>query len=81
MMISSKVIRSAALHEAVIIVAQVTRNQRPPPLQGITYQVIVDTLLHSNLLQPPHIVEYTSVPPLRPLVQPSVLRSKTLSSF
>lgn len=81
MMIGSKDIRSAALREVVTIVAQATRNQCHPPLQGITYQVIVDTLLHSDLLQPPHIAEYTSVPPLRPLVQSTVLQSKTLSSF
>lgn len=56
----SKATRYSALNgvTSVVIVAQAARDPPPPPPQGGLDQVIMNTLLHPDLLQPPQIIEY-----------------------
>lgn len=59
MVVGSKSTRYAALHEAAVVTAQTAWTQLPPPPppppQGTENQVMVETLLHPNLLHPPQI--------------------------
>lgn len=82
-MAGSKATHYATLHEAPFVVTQAARTQPPPPPPplGITNQVVVDTLSHPDLLQPPQIVGSTPAPPLRPLVPLPTSRPETFHSF
>lgn len=83
-MLGSKVAHSDALHEVVVIIAtsQAAKTQPPPPaMQVITDQVVADTLLYLDLLQPHHVARSTSMHLFKPPILQPTPRPEALSGF